>query len=113
MARAFEKLAEWDHDEAAAFQAVSHVRRSVQLYTEDHATMSVAFSQVHLAGALLDAFEFVQKRDDDDSRETRRALIAEARDSLNAAEPILRDAKATGYLASLDTTRRRLPRGGT
>lgn len=110
MARAFEKLATWDQDEAAAFQAVSHVRRTVQLYTEDRATMSVAFSRVHLAGALIDASEFLQKRDDDDSRETRRALIAEARDNLNAAEPILRDAKAAGYLESLDTTRRRLPR---
>jgi hypothetical protein len=85
------------------------VRRSVQLYTEDGATMSVAFSRVHLAGALIDASEFAQRREDDDSRETRRALIAEARDSLNAAEPVLRDAKATGYLASLETTRRRLP----
>jgi hypothetical protein len=112
MARAFEKLAAWDQDEAAAFSAVEHVRRSVQLYSEDGATMSVAFGRVHLADALIDASEFVQKRSDNESREMRRALIGEARASLDAAEPVLRDAKAAGYLASLDTTRRRLGRGG-
>jgi hypothetical protein len=74
--------------------------------------MSVAFGRVHLADALIDASEFVQKRSDNESREMRRALIGEARASLDAAEPVLRDAKAAGYLASLDTTRRRLGRGG-
>ena len=111
MARAYEKLAAWDQDEAAALAAVDHVRRTVTLYADDGVVMSRAFGQVHLADALIDAHEFAAKRSDEESREKSRALVAEARASLEAAEPILRAAKATGYLESLETVRRRLPRG--
>lgn len=108
MARAFEKLADWDQDEAAALAAVAHVRRTVQLYAEDNATLSVAFAQVHLADALFDASTFAAKRPDSETPTKARALIDEARASLDAAEPVLRDAKASGYLASLALVRRRL-----
>jgi hypothetical protein len=111
MARAYEKLAAWDQDEAVALAAVDHVRRTVQLYTDDGVVMSRAFGQVHLADALIDANEFAARRSDEEGCEQSRALVAEARASLDAAEPILRAAKATGYLESLARVRRRLPRG--
>jgi hypothetical protein len=113
MARALEKLADWDQDEAAALEAVDHVRRTVQLYAEDEVTLSVAFGRVHLADALVDASALVQKRADDASRARARAMRTEARESLDAAEPVLRAAKAAGYLASLEQVRRRLGRDAT
>jgi len=108
MARAYEKLAQWDQDEASAMRAVEHVRRTVQLYTEDKAVLSAAFGRVHLAEALTDAGDFAKKRRQDDGEERSRALFAEARASLDAAEPVLRRAQANGYLERLKDARARL-----
>jgi hypothetical protein len=108
MARAYEKLAKWDQDLASAMRAVEHVRRTVQLYTEDGAILSVAFGQVHLADALVDAGDFAKKRRSGDGEERSQALFAEARASLDAAEPVLRGAQAHGYLESLKGARARL-----
>jgi tetratricopeptide (TPR) repeat protein len=108
MARALEKLADWDQDEESALAAVEHVRRAVALYTEDRVTLSVAFGRVHLADALTDASAFAARRTDGESQIKSRAMRDEARASLAAAEPVLRDAKAAGYLASLERVRRRL-----
>jgi tetratricopeptide (TPR) repeat protein len=108
MARAYEKLAQWDQDEATAMRAVEHVRHTVQLYTEDGAALSVAFGQVHLAQALMDAGDFAKKRRQDGGEERARALFAEAHASLDAAEPILRRAQAHGYLERLTDARARL-----
>jgi hypothetical protein len=106
MARAFERLAEWDRDEAAAMRAVEHVRQTVRLYGEDHAILSRAFGQVHLAEALLNAADFATSKAD------RGALITEARASLDDAEPVLREAQARGYLDRLASARSRLGRDG-
>jgi len=76
MARAYEKLAQWDQDEVSAMHAVEHVRRTVRLYTEDNAVLSVAFGQVHLAQALMDAGDFAKKRRQNDGEEGSRALFA-------------------------------------
>lgn len=105
MARAYERLAEWDHDEDAATRAVEYVRRCVQLYDEEGVMLSRAFAQVHLAEALIDLSEFASTRRDADRA---RALRAEARACLDAAEPILRDAGAKGYLERLTGIRGRL-----
>jgi hypothetical protein len=125
MARAFGRLAEWDQDEAAALRAVEHVRQTVRLYTEDHAVLSRAFGQVHLADALMDAADFAgksrrgpdqtnnQNKGQDNGEDRRRALLAEARASLDDAEPVLREAKARGYLDQLESARRRLDRNGS
>jgi len=108
MARAYEKWALWDQDEGSGMRAVEHVRRTVQLYTEDGAILSVAFGQVHLADALIDAGDFAAKRPQRDGEKQSRELFAEARASLDAAEPVLRRAQAHGYLESLKDTRARL-----
>jgi len=108
IARALENIAEWEQDDAAALAAVEHVRRSVQLYVEADAKLSIAFARVHLAEALLGAHAFVRDRSDDASQAKARAYLTEARENLDAAEPALRDAKATGYLAALKRARRRL-----
>lgn len=108
MSGAFEKLADWDQDETAALAAVEHARRAVGLYAESGVTLSVAFGQVKFARTLIDASAFASSRPDEESRAKSRALLAEARASLDAAEPILRSAKATGYLQSLTYVRSRL-----
>lgn len=141
MARALERLAEWDQDEAPQMRAVEHVRRTVQLYGDDHAVLSRAFGQVHLAEALLDAADFagkagreteqgkpredareharpsapdnVQDNGKDNGQERGRALLAEARTNLDDAEPVLRAAEARGYLDRLESARRRLGRNGS
>jgi hypothetical protein len=108
-ARAEGRLAEWDHDEAAAVRAVEHVRRTVQLCGEDNAILSRAFGQVHLAQALLRASDLARTpHENDDARERSRALLAEARASLREAEPILRNAQAKGYLEEFAKVRSRL-----
>jgi hypothetical protein len=136
-ARALERLAEWDQDEAPQMRAVEHVRRTVQLYADDHAVLSQAFGQVHLAEALIGAADFAAKAAGetaqgksaenvgetartnapdnvrDNGEERSRALLAEARASLDAAEPVLRAAQARGYLERLDNARRRLGRAGS
>ena len=109
-ARAEERLAEWDRDEAAAMRAVEHVRRTVQLYEEDDAMLSRAFGQVHLAEALLLANDFVKGRNHGEGKEQSRALLTEARQSLDDAEPILRRAQARGYLERHTAARRQLDR---
>jgi hypothetical protein len=106
MARAYERLAEWDRDEASAMQAVVHVRRAVALYGEDNATMSQAFGRIHLAEALMDAGDLARTRKDGDER--HKELLAEANASLDAAEPVLRKAQASGYLDRLESVRRRV-----
>lgn len=108
MARALEKLADWDQDEDAALAAVEHVRQTVRLYSEDKVTLSVAFGRVHLADALTDASAFPARRGDGESQAKSRAMREEARASLDAAEPVLTEAKAAGYLSSLARVRQRL-----
>jgi hypothetical protein len=70
----------------------------------------IPFGQVHLAEALAGAAEFARKRHD--GLDQSRALLAEARASLEAAEPILRAAEATGYLERLESARHRVDRAG-
>jgi hypothetical protein len=111
-------------------RAVEHVRRTVQLYADDHAVLSRAFGQVHLAEALIhaadlagkaggqgkppeNAYAHAQPDTSDNNQERRRALLAEARASLDDAEPVLRAAEARGYLERLESARRRLGRNGS
>jgi hypothetical protein len=109
-ARAEGSFADWDRDEAAAIRAVEHVRRTVQLHARDGAALSRAFGQIHLAEALLFASNLVDAQPADAGRQRSRAMMVEAQASLDAAEPILREAQARSYLERLTAARGRLDR---
>jgi hypothetical protein len=112
MARAYERLAEWDQDGAAAMWAVEHVGRSVQLYTEDGAVLSRAFGQVHpevhLADALADAGDFARWRDHGEQPGARSRRSSRKHAQPRRREPVLRAAQAWGYLERLERARGRL-----
>jgi tetratricopeptide (TPR) repeat protein len=106
MARAYERLAEWDRDAGQATRAVEHVRRTVALYSAERLTLSRAMAEVHLAEALLDTADLTEAQNE----ERHAALRAEARTNLDTAEPILRGARASTYLGRLEDARARLGR---
>jgi tetratricopeptide (TPR) repeat protein len=100
LASAFRDLARWDRDQEAARHAVEHSR--LELYDSAGAALSVAFARVGLATSLVAASRLAD-------RDAARPLFDEARNHLDLAEPVLRQANATHYLEQLATVRRDLP----
>jgi tetratricopeptide (TPR) repeat protein len=104
LARAYSVLAEWDNDEQSAMRAVELTRDCARLYGEAQVPMSKAFGQIQLAEALTAAGDIAERQ----HAGSGKPLYDEARIALNEAEPVLRTAQATRYLANLESARRAL-----